>query len=128
MVSRPMPRDPPVTIATRCSGCPPDGLTMILPWLDGGRLAPVMTTGSVLGELALRGVLFPRVAVGRAPAFRGRGSERATLDAMLDRVREGESAVLVMRGEAGIGKTALMHYCARQAAGCRVAQVAGVEF
>src|SRR3984957_20484958 len=46
---------------------------------------------------------------------------------MLDRVREGESAVLVIRGEAGIGKTALMQYCARQASGCRVAQIAGVE-
>src|SRR5262249_3403215 len=46
---------------------------------------------------------------------------------MLDSVREGQSAVLVMRGEAGIGKTALMQYCARQAAGCRVAQLAGVE-
>ena len=63
----------------------------------------------------------------RAPAFRGRARERSVLDAMLDRVREGESAVLVMRGEAGIGKTALMHYCARQASGCRVAQIAGVE-
>ena len=67
------------------------------------------------------------VAVGRAPAFRGRARERAALDGMLDRVREGESAVLVMRGEAGIGKTALMQYCARQASGCRVAQIAGVE-
>ena len=46
---------------------------------------------------------------------------------MLRRVREGESAVLVMRGEAGIGKTALMRYCARQASGCRLLQIAGVE-
>ena len=35
--------------------------------------------------------------------------------------------MLVIRGEAGIGKTALMQYCARQASGCRVAQIAGVE-
>jgi DNA-binding CsgD family transcriptional regulator len=46
---------------------------------------------------------------------------------MLDSIREGESAVLVIRGEAGIGKTALMQYCARQASGCRVAQIVGVE-
>ena len=34
----------------------------------------------------------------------------------------GQSAVLVVRGEAGVGKTALLHYCARQASGFRVAQ------
>jgi DNA-binding CsgD family transcriptional regulator len=49
------------------------------------------------------------------------------LDGMLDRVRRGQSAVLVLRGEAGIGKTSLMLYCARQASGCRVAQIVGVE-
>ena len=67
------------------------------------------------------------MAVIRGPAFRGRKRERSELDAMLHRVREGESAVLVMRGEAGIGKTALMRYCARQASGCRLLQIAGVE-
>ncbi len=49
------------------------------------------------------------------------------LDGLLDCVRDGESAVLVLRGEAGIGKTALMRYCARQASGCRLVQIVGVE-
>jgi DNA-binding CsgD family transcriptional regulator len=63
----------------------------------------------------------------RTPAFRGRARERQTLDGLLDRARGGESAVLVIRGEAGIGKTALMRYCARQAAGCQLAHIDGVE-
>jgi len=61
------------------------------------------------------------------PAFRGRTRERLALDRLLARVRGGESAVLVLRGDAGIGKTALLHYLARQAAGYRVARIAGVE-
>ena len=67
------------------------------------------------------------MAAPRMPAFRGRAHERHALDGLLDSVRGGQSAVLVIRGAAGIGKTALLHYCARQAAGCRVAQFAGVE-
>ncbi len=61
------------------------------------------------------------------PAFRGRARERHAVDGLLDRVRGGGSAVLVIRGEAGIGKTSLMRHCARQAAGCRLVQVDGVE-
>ena len=68
------------------------------------------------------------MAAPRTPAFRGRARERQALDGLLDRVRGGESAALVIRGEAGIGKTALMRYCARQASGCRLVQVDGVEF
>jgi len=49
------------------------------------------------------------------------------LDGLLARVREGQSAVLVIRGEAGIGKTALLRYTARHASGFRVAQTTGVE-
>jgi DNA-binding CsgD family transcriptional regulator len=64
----------------------------------------------------------------RTPAFRGRAREREALDDLLGRVHAGESAALVIRGEAGIGKTALMRYCARQASGCRLVQVDGVEF
>ena len=49
------------------------------------------------------------------------------LDGLLARVRAGGSEVLVIRGEAGIGKTALLRYAARQASGFRVAQLTGVE-
>src|SRR3954452_16308084 len=66
--------------------------------------------------------------VGRRPSvLLGRADERALLDRLLENVRAGQSAVLVVRGEAGVGKTALLHYCARQASGFRVARVAGVE-
>jgi DNA-binding CsgD family transcriptional regulator len=59
--------------------------------------------------------------------FLDRTSERDALDRLLARVREGQSAVLVIRGEAGIGKTALLRYAARHASGFRVAQVTSVE-
>src|SRR6187200_1205548 len=63
----------------------------------------------------------------RASGFIGRTSERAVLDGVLATARAGQSGVLVIRGEAGVGKTALLRYTARQAAGFRVAQVVGVQ-
>jgi hypothetical protein len=62
-----------------------------------------------------------------AAAFLDRGRERDMLDRLLAEARAGRSAVLVLRGAAGIGKTALLRYAARQASGFRVVQVAGVE-
>ena len=62
-----------------------------------------------------------------ASGFLDRASEREALNGLLAGVREGQSAVLVIRGEAGIGKTALLRYTARHASGFRVAQVTGVE-
>jgi DNA-binding CsgD family transcriptional regulator len=62
-----------------------------------------------------------------ASGFLDRTSERETLDRLLADAREGQSAVLVIRGEAGIGKTALLRYAARHASGYRVAQVTAVE-
>lgn len=61
------------------------------------------------------------------PGFVGRSSEREVLDGILARVRAGESEALVIRGEAGVGKTALLRYTARQASGFRVARLTGVD-
>src|SRR3954451_21393828 len=63
----------------------------------------------------------------RTPAFRGRSSEREVLDRLLERVRGAQSAVLVVRGEPGVGKSALLRDCARRASGFRVAQIGGGE-
>src|SRR3954469_18228797 len=57
----------------------------------------------------------------------GRGDELRTLDRLLEAVRAGESRALVMRGEPGIGKTALLEYAVEAAAEFRVARAAGVE-
>ena len=62
-----------------------------------------------------------------APDLRGRSREREALDDALDRVRGGGSDAVVLRGEAGIGKTSLLQYVAQRAAGCRGIQVVGVE-
>jgi ABC-type nitrate/sulfonate/bicarbonate transport system ATPase subunit len=67
------------------------------------------------------------MAAHRAPGFLGRTREGEVLDQLLANVRQGHSAVLVVRGEAGIGKTALLRHAARRASDFRIAQVAGVE-
>src|SRR5579862_7639918 len=57
----------------------------------------------------------------------GRRSECEVLDGLLANARAGHSGVLVLRGEAGVGKTTLLEYVSRSAAGLRVVRVAGVE-
>jgi DNA-binding CsgD family transcriptional regulator len=59
--------------------------------------------------------------------LRGRRRECAALDELLGKARAGTSGVLVVRGEAGIGKTALLDYAVGRATGFRVAQICGVE-
>jgi DNA-binding CsgD family transcriptional regulator len=49
------------------------------------------------------------------------------LDRFVDAVRSGESRSLVMHGEAGVGKTALLDYLAAHAAGCRVVRAVGAQ-
>src|SRR6476646_8584950 len=108
---------------------------------------------SVMGQVASRtvtivGVRWPtlrrsaRLATGAAgPSIMGvssgdpgtglldRRSERAMVDRLFDRARAGSSAVLVVRGEAGIGKTVVLDYAASRASvsGFRVVRGWGVE-
>ncbi|MFC9971585.1 ATP-binding protein [Spirillospora sp. NPDC127200] len=58
----------------------------------------------------------------------GRDAELATLDRLLQLARAGRSGVLVLRGEAGIGKTALLDHAAASAADMRVLRATGVEY
>src|SRR4051794_1751757 len=57
----------------------------------------------------------------------GRRSETAMLDELLEAVRAGESRALAIRGDPGVGKTALLEYVVEHAMGCRVARAAGVQ-
>ena len=56
-----------------------------------------------------------------------RDSEREALDRLVAGVRAGQSRVLVLRGEAGVGKSALLRHLSRAASGCQIARAAGVE-
>jgi DNA-binding CsgD family transcriptional regulator len=57
----------------------------------------------------------------------GRESELAALGALLDSAREGRSGALLLRGEAGIGKTALLAHAATAATGFRILRATGIE-
>ncbi|GIF47730.1 regulatory LuxR family protein [Asanoa ferruginea] len=57
----------------------------------------------------------------------GRRPERAVCDELLDAVRAGESRALVVRGEPGIGKSALLDHLTMRASGCRVVAAGGVQ-
>ena len=64
---------------------------------------------------------------GRAAQLTGRSGELSLLDRLIDAVHAGQSRVLVVSGEPGAGKTALLDYLAGRADGCRVERAAGVE-
>jgi DNA-binding CsgD family transcriptional regulator len=57
----------------------------------------------------------------------GRQSESEVLDRLVAGVRAGQSRVLVLRGEAGVGKTALLEQLPALASGFHIARAAGVE-
>ncbi|MER6396959.1 AAA family ATPase [Kitasatospora sp. NPDC001603] len=59
----------------------------------------------------------------------GREQEQAVVDALLDGAKAGRSGVLVLRGEPGIGKTALLEYAVAAGGGAfRVIRATGVEY
>src|SRR3954447_23494062 len=60
-------------------------------------------------------------------SLRGRRDELRTLEGLLDSVRAGKSGALVVRGEPGIGKTALLDHAIAAAREFRIARAVGVE-
>ncbi len=57
----------------------------------------------------------------------GRGSERSRIDALIEAAKTGQSGVLVLRGEPGIGKTALLQYAAERGDGFALLRAVGVQ-
>jgi DNA-binding CsgD family transcriptional regulator len=65
--------------------------------------------------------------LGGAARLADRRAECAALDRLVDAVRAGQSQALVVHGEPGAGKTALLEYLAGRALGCRVVRAAGMQ-
>jgi predicted ATP-dependent serine protease len=57
----------------------------------------------------------------------GRDPERAAIDRLLDDARAGVGGALIVRGEPGIGKSALLDYARQRATPMAVLSAAGVE-
>src|ERR1700748_244159 len=89
----------------------------------------IATTTQTFAQDGLR--MAALMAVGQSasggPTLRGRRDECAALDRLLDEARAGRSGVLVWRGEAGVGKTALLEYAVARAPSLRVLRAVGVE-
>src|SRR5689334_24724273 len=81
------------------------------------------------GEFGSR-IALPMAGDRSAPGrliLRGRRDECAVLDRLLADARAGHSGVLVLEGEAGVGKTALLDYAVASAPDMRSVRAAGVE-
>jgi hypothetical protein len=68
-----------------------------------------------------------RTRSGLAPELQDRKRERRTLDALVADLHSGRGCALIVHGEAGVGKSALLEYVAGAAAGMQVVRVAGVQ-
>ena len=67
------------------------------------------------------------MAPNNEPRLVGRSSERESLDRLLDAARDHHGSVLVIRGEAGVGKSTLLTYCSEHASDFQVRRAVGVE-
>src|SRR3984957_2375586 len=103
------------------SNAPAAPLTTAMPPAPARRVP----AGPVLAGPVLAGP----VLAGAVPesGLRGRRGECEALDLLVADVRAGQSRVLVLRGEAGAGKTVLLEYLLERASGCCTARTAGVE-
>jgi DNA-binding CsgD family transcriptional regulator len=63
----------------------------------------------------------------QSPSLRGRASQCRVLDGLISAIRRGESRSLVLRGEAGIGKTALLEYVLESTSDATIVRAVGVE-
>jgi hypothetical protein len=87
-----------------------------------------MHTATVPGRLKIKqGFTRSSCHSRRAQLLPGREREGAVLNDLLDRVRGGHSAAVVVHGEAGVGKTALLNEAFAPAPGLRVVRAAGIE-
>ena len=71
--------------------------------------------------------VMPGYDVHSSPVLVGRARECAVIDRLIGAAARGDSGVLVVRGEAGMGKTALLGYAAARATEMRVLRATGVE-
>jgi GMP synthase-like glutamine amidotransferase/tetratricopeptide (TPR) repeat protein len=97
-------------------------------WLEnalslGGLEAAVRTAPNPSGQ----GLWIPAATTTSGPPLIGRTAELARIETAVSAARLGESAVLVLRGEGGIGKTSLLDAAADRAAGLRVVRVGGAD-
>jgi DNA-binding CsgD family transcriptional regulator len=102
------------------TGIPTSHLARCRP--PGGRVALATRSVSVSPHFRMVGV-----QVHPPSRLCGRTGEMEILGRLIANVRDGQSAVLVVRGESGIGKTELLRHLTAEASGFAVARVMGVE-
>src|SRR6185437_9608482 len=96
-------------------------------WLCSGSLCTPWRHQRGVGSVEVRGMAAaPRLHAGPVMLL-GRFTERAALGQLVEAARGGRSGALVVHGEAGVGKTALLVDVIASAAGMRIARVAGIE-